>query len=440
MRFENVKSKGMKHEYKVIFSAEDIENNIVKEVENRAKTFKMQGFRPGHVPLKIVRNSVESRVIKDVFDKLISNACDTIIKEIGAAELALRPTYKFNNSYEKGRDIEIALNIETAPVFELQEFKCKIKKLAPIISDEEFENIKKGLIKNNPVWHTENDQTVQPLNKVNFKAKCLVNGVEQKKKSFERTVILPENLGEEAKFGNELLGKKVGEIFTTQFSEDDSSYQITIASIEFPVLDISWDKYVEEKFETKATVAEYEELLRQDMKNQFDNVSFVYHKQQILDYLISQYSFELPISIVGQETKSVVANVRADIEAAKRDGTVDQEDRDKTDEDITQECQDVIRKRVLLGYVLNKFAKVNNITISDEELRRFIEFEIRMMSSEQAEHMIAHYSGDPNALAYKRAELLERKVLEFLIDKSEKEMLPKTFEEAQKIVEDVLKD
>lgn len=437
MKFENVKSEGMKRDYKVILSAEEIESNITEAVAKRAKTFKMQGFRPGHVPLDIVRKNVEAGVLQEVFDKLISNACSAILKELKLTDMATRPTYKFETNYERGKDVILTISIEAAPDFELKDFKCKITKIIPVVTDKEILEAKKNLIKDNPIFEkAEKDYIIKPGDKVLFYAKCFVNGVESKKKSFENSVVLPIDIPNDAEFLQGFIGKKVKETFEFKpATEKNTIYQFTVKSIKKALLDLPFEEYaMRNGFKT---AAELEKHIKDSLETRINEVSFVYHKHQILKKLGEQYSFDLPETVIAQETKNVVANIKKELAREKREGTANEEDLKKTDEDFAKEYESLIRQRVLLGYILNKFAKQYNISANDNEVKDVIMQEVNKNPA-YASSIIAHYTGNQSALAYKRAEIVEKKVIEHLISLVEYEEIQQTFEEASKLVDEAL--
>ena len=151
MKFEKVKSEGLRHEYDVSISAEDIENRVMEIVKNKAKTYKMQGFRAGHVPLNIVRNNFEATAIKEALDTLISSASRTVVQESKVAKLATNPMYKIKGQYEKGKDLEITLYFDEAPSFELKSYDLKIEKVVPNVSPEEVGVALRRLMDTSPV-------------------------------------------------------------------------------------------------------------------------------------------------------------------------------------------------------------------------------------------------------------------------------------------------
>jgi trigger factor len=437
MEFEKVKTEGTKHEYKVVLKASDIEDCIDKIVSKRAKTYKLQGFRPGHVPLDIVRKNIEAAILPDVFGEMINEACNTIIKEIGATGIAASPTYKFEEHYENGKDVKVAISIETVPDFELKEFKGKIKKVAPLIREEDIETAKEVLIKSLPILErAEKGYVIKPGDSVLYFAQCFIKGVPSKRKSFEDSIFIPSDIPESANFLKGFVGKKVGESFDFNIDEEEGIvYRSTIKSIKKALLDLSFEEYAQKRDFKSAK--DLEEVIIKALKNEINSSIFVYHKQQILNILAKEYNFDLPRSIVEQETRNVIARIRQEIEKEKAQGEVDEEDLKKTDEDFEAEYGDLIKKRVLLGYILNKFAKKYGVTVSNNEIKEAIAKEAGMNPT-RARSVIKYYTKHPVAIEYLRAEIVEEKVIELLINLAEGAEVEKTKAEVNQLVDEIL--
>ncbi|MDR3031448.1 MAG: trigger factor [Holosporales bacterium] len=439
MKFENIKSEGMRHEYKILLHADEIEKEIVSAVEERAKTFKMQGFRVGHVPLNIVRKSVEGSLIKDVFDNLINKGYAEIIKELKITDIASRPAYKFEKEYKQGKDASINIIFEAAPSFDLKSCEIEITKIVPKVSDKEIESARKNFITNAPVYeNAEENYEIKPKDEATYKAICYVNGIESKKKSFQNTIIVPDTIPEGAELLQNFVGKKVKDCFDfIPATSKNLSYKIIIKSVRKALIDISEEEFAKRK--GFKDLAEFNQAIKENLENEINAAAFLYHKDQILETLSKQYKFELPQNVVEQEMRNILASVKRELAESKKKGTAEEKDLNKTDDELKKEYSEVVRKRVMLGYVLNKIAKEENITVTDDEFRNVILTEINRNPS-SANYLINHYSKNPGAVAYKKAEIIEQKVISLLISRSKAKKVEKTKEEVDAIVKALLED
>jgi trigger factor len=439
MNIEKIKTSGMRYDYRVVLSANEVDERIVEAVGKKAKTFKMHGFRPGRVPFNIVRKNVESSILPKVLEELASDACKSVVKEIGSAEIAVPPTYKFVSQYKSGQGIVLEVIVETAPEFELHEFKCVLNKVVPNIRDEDVLAQKKSIMDNFPVFKkTNKEYSIQCGDEISYTVKCYVNGTEDKKGGYSNALRLPVELPEEEVFLKRFIGLKVHEFFEHSSVKNPAEMLIiTITSIRERLNDLTDEQYVSES--GLVSLDEFDRMARLSVELGINRLAFIYHKQQILDVLSNEYAFDLPETVVRQETKNVVANIRRELEREKIDGTVDKADLTKTNDDFAAEYEPIIKKRVLLGYVLNKFARKYGITASFEEVETAIVTSAKL-NNQDLRLVEEFYAKNPAAIAYKRAEIIEEKVITHLLSLAEGHELQKTEKEINELVEKILED
>ena len=440
MKFEKVKSEGLRHEYDVSISAEDIENRVMEIVKNKAKTYKMQGFRAGHVPLNIVRNNFEATAIKEALDTLISSASRTVVQESKVAKLATNPMYKIKGQYEKGKDLEITLYFDEAPSFELKSYDLKIEKVVPNVSPEEVGVALRRLMDTSPVHEkAEPNYAVKSKDMVSYQAKCYNNGVESKKKSFANVIMVPDVIPEDAEFLANFIGKKVGEVFDFVPATDKSlKYKIELKSIERAIADITPEDYAKRRgFSDKKDL---EDAIRDQMENEINDLAYIYHKSQILEQFSKDYNFAIPQAVFDREMNIAIASYKREegIDAPISKPTPKAEKK-KSDEEIKKELTDIVNKRCILGYVLNKISEQEKIIVSETDMNVALNAEISK-NPRYAQNIVDYYTKNPEALDFKKAEVLERKVIEFLLTKSTGKEVKKTKAEIEKLLDELLQD
>jgi trigger factor len=428
----------MRREYRVVFEAGEIDEALDVEAARKATSFRLPGFRPGHVPIHIVRRSLRPDAIKSVLESLVSKACDSIVREAGVSGLAAGPAYRYETPYESGRDVEVTVFVDVAPAFELKPYELKVTEIIPDVREETVDERISSLMKALPLREdAEDGYTVKPLDHVAYKAVCYVDGRESKKRSFQDEMVIPENPTGDVSFILGFVGKRVGEKFEyVTPSNAKLRYEIFIRSIEKTILGATPEEYAE-----KQGYGELDSLratTRSVIENEINGSAYLYHKNQVLEALAAQYQFDLPDTIIETEMRSVLAEIRRELKE-ERHMNPQSEEPFKTDEELREEYIDVVRKRVLLGYVLNKVAMVEGIVATDEELRYAIEAELGKNPVIRSS-IIRHYSENPAAITYKRAEIVERKVISFLMSKANTTKIKKTKEEVEAMVEELLKE
>jgi trigger factor len=312
VKIEEIKVDGVNFEYKAVLANDDIENGISKAISQKAITYKIPGFRPGHVPLSIAAKKLRPSVLPNVLEEMVEEACKTIVNEIkktGVNNFTTDPVYEIKNEYKEGQDIELSVFVEAVPTFELKEFQCKIIKILPKIEDNELEEMMQSRMKTVPVLEeVDNEYCVQTEDLVSCEVNVYINSVYNKKNSFEQKIIAGSISDQENNIALVLIGKKVGQVF--EFippDKNNTKYKITIKSVQKKV-DLPIEEYAK-----KIGFNDFESFKKDTsyfLKQKIDEIIFTYHKQQILSYLAQQYVFAIPNSVIKQETKNVIINIR----------------------------------------------------------------------------------------------------------------------------------
>ena len=434
MSIEKVSSEGLKSIFKVVIPSDIVENAFDAKAREKGRNFKMHGFRPGHVPLPIIRKVKKDEISRDALDKLVTDACNSVLNQNEIKELATKPTFKLEKQLEEGKELSITLTIETTPKFELKPYDFEISKIVPNVPQSDIEEWQKKIMAESPIREpAEDSHTIAALDSVSYSAVYNKNGKPNKSKDISNTVIIPSEISKNDKFLNQLLGKKIRDTFDFVANEQDGErYSVSINSIQKVVKNLTPEEYaVKSGFKD---LSEWNDAIKKSIEHNILNSAYLYHKSQIIEALMKDYSFDLPKTIVDQESKVVLQQIKAERESEKRKG---EKVEDKSDDELMTEYADTVQKRVLLGYIFNKIARKEGIVATDYEVNQVILAEIQANPT-MAKQIVEYYRRNPVLLTYKRAEITERKVVDFLVAHVKTKEEPKTLSEIETMVQKLL--
>ena len=83
MQITETSAEGLKHEFKVVVSAEDIERRMVTRLDELGRTTRLPGFRPGKVPMAILRQRFGDSVMGEVIERSVNESSVEVIQEKG---------------------------------------------------------------------------------------------------------------------------------------------------------------------------------------------------------------------------------------------------------------------------------------------------------------------------------------------------------------------
>jgi trigger factor len=221
-------------------------------------------------------------------------------------------------------------------------------------------------------------------------------------------------------FDDQLVGIKGGETRTVKIdvAEDHPNDQLRGKEVEFEVT------AKEVRQPTAATVddelakssgMENLEALRaavsEQLGREYAQVSRALLKRELLDKLSEIHTFDLPEGIVESEFEGIWKQV---LDAKERD-SLDPDDKDKTEEELKASYREIAERRVRLGLLLADVGRVNNITVTQDDLNRAIHTEASRFPGQEA-RVIEYFQKDPNALQELQAPIFEDKVVDFVIE------------------------
>ena len=114
MNVKNTLSKGLKRDFEVTIPASDIEADLLAQLQTIGKKVKIAGFRPGKIPLPLLKQRYKDSALKDVLETSVDKAIKKVVKD-NDLKPALKPSVTVT-FYEEGKDLILVIKIEILPV------------------------------------------------------------------------------------------------------------------------------------------------------------------------------------------------------------------------------------------------------------------------------------------------------------------------------------
>jgi len=120
MQVTETTSEGLKREFSVVVPAGDVENQMASRLSEIGRTISLPGFRPGKVPVGILRKRFGDSVRGEVLEKTIQDSWQEALTDKGLRPAA-EPKVEIV-TFEEGKDLEYKLNVELLPEIEAVDF------------------------------------------------------------------------------------------------------------------------------------------------------------------------------------------------------------------------------------------------------------------------------------------------------------------------------
>ena len=122
MQVTETLAEGLKRAYTIVLAADDIEHRRTARLVDLGKTLRLPGFRPGKVPLPVVRQRFGSAVTAEVVEQSVSDATRQVLSERGL-RAALQPKVDLVSA-DPTRDLEFKVEVELLPDITLPDFSA----------------------------------------------------------------------------------------------------------------------------------------------------------------------------------------------------------------------------------------------------------------------------------------------------------------------------
>ena len=419
--------KGLKTDLKVIVDKKTINQQIFQRFEELKKTINLKGFRPGKVPVDVLKRQFGKAVYGEVLDKVLKESSSKAIAE-NKIKIASQPRIELKSHGEE-KDLEYIIHVEQLPNIKIKGIEnIKITKYEVKVSPVDIDNKIKEIAKNQNNFQSRKDgESAKQGDLVIFDYKATVDGKEFKGGESKNTqVILGRDLFIKD-FDKQLLGSKknTDKIVNVtlpenypikEYSSKKAKFICKITNIKRPE-----EVKINNEFAKALGAKDLNDLkltVSKQIENQFKATLDLLTKKEILDQLNKFKDIQIPDSLIEQEIHMMTHGMKKDeIEKNKK---------------LNEETA---KKRIKTGLILNEFGEQNNLKVQEEEIKKEIQNQIQMMP-EQAKQVSEYYQKNPSALANLRGGIYEEKIISLIKDKAKTTKKTISIKEAEKIIID----
>ena len=416
-------SEGLKKEFKVIMDAAELEGKLKERLAGMQGTVQLPGFRPGKVPVELLRQRFGPSVMGEVVQEAINTGAQEAIKS-GDFKPALQPKIEVT-SFDEGADLEYTIEIEVLPEIEPGDLSSlKLERLSAEVGDNDIEE-QLGKIAHQQRRFTASDEkhkseTGDAL-RIDFTG--TIDGEKfEGGTGTDVTLVLGDSQFVPG-FAEQLLGVEKDqrvkvdvtfpEAYHEQLAGKNASFEVEVREIRCPQI-----VEVDNELASELGLDSLEDLrdaVKEQLEKEYAGLSRARLKRSLLDILANQHKFELPEGLVSQEFEAIWQQVVRDRENGRPDPDLE----GRSDDDIKSEFRQIAERRVRLGLLLAEVGSRNNVQVEQEEVQRAIADQARQLPPEQQRQAFEFYRDNPDAAAQLQAPIFEDKVIDFIIEMAE---------------------
>jgi trigger factor len=410
-------------------------NTIQSEVDSRlkklARTVKMDGFRPGKVPLSVVAQRYGYSVQYEVMNDKVGEAFAAAANE---AKLRVAGQPKITEK-EGAPEGELAFDavFEVYPEVKIGDLAAaEVEKVSTEVTDEAIDRTLDILRKQRRTFAQKPaDAVVQAGDRVTVDFEGKIDG-----EAFEggKAEDFPFMVGEGQmlkEFDEAVRGMKSGEskTFPLAFPEDyhgkdvagkTADFMVTVKKIEAAHLPEVDEALAKSLGIADPTVEGLRADIRKNLEREVKFRLLARNKQAVMDALVAKAELDLPKSSVQSEVDRLIEGARADL---KQRGIKDADKAPIPDDMFRPQAE----RRVRLGLVVAELVRANNLQAKPEQIKAHID-ELAA-SYEKPADVVRWYFSDNRRLAEVEAVVIENNVTDFVLGKAKVNAKSVSFDE-----------
>jgi trigger factor len=419
--------KGLNKDIKVFVDKKTMNGYMDEKYEEIKGSVNLKGFRPGKVPREILKRQFGKAIFGEVLDKVLKDTStkaleENKIKPAGQPKLDLK-------TYGEDKDLEYVISVTELPKVEVKSVEnIKFDEYTVKIDEKETDKRIQEIAKNQPNFKdVDKDVKSKEGDLVVFDYKATVDGKEFKGSEGQNTQL---TLGKDLflkGFDKQLTGVKKDEEKTVEavlpenFPEKDlvnktAKFNCKITAVKKPEPVEINDEFA--KNLGAKDLNDLKSLITKQINDEYKNSLERLSKNQILKEIEKFKVDEIPENLIEEEVKILSQGMS-------------EEDAKKSRKNF----EDIAKKRIKVGLILNEFGEQNQIKVTEQELQAEVQKQVRMMPG-QEKMVMEFYQKNPSALSSLRGTVYEEKIIGLIKEKAKANKKEVTKDEAEKILKE----
>jgi len=417
--------EGLERKLKIQIPTETVETQVESRLKSMLPRVKIDGFRPGKVPFKIVKQHYGDQIFQEVAGELIQSSFrDALTQE--NLNPAGDPSIS-TDGIKPGEPIEFTATFEIYPEVELAPVAgMKLEKIKSEVTDADVDKMIETLRKQRTSW-TVVERDAGDGDKVVIDFKGMIDGEAFEGGSAEDVPVVLGSGAMVPGFEDNLKGVKADDekTFKVSFPDDyqaehlagkEAEFAVTVKSVEEATL-----PEIDEEFARLFGVEDggIEKLradIRGNMERELENRVRAELKNAVMEQLIEKNPIDVPAAIVQQEAETLRKQTAAQMPGA---------------EQPVAAYMDDATRRVKLGLILAEVVKTAAIQPDAEKVRQRVE--AMSKDYEDPDEFVRYYQSNPQLLRGIETLVMEDMVVDWIVDQAEVSETERSFDDLMNV-------
>jgi len=397
---------GLERRMTVQVPAERVEQEVQSRLDSMSKTVRLDGFRPGKVPLKVIEKKYGNQVRLEVVDELVNSTMQEALSQESIRPVG-QPSVK-PKEIQPGEPLEYVATFEVFPELSgMLDYGFKVTKPVVEITSDDVGNMLENLRQQRATWNVV-ERAAQSGDQVNIDFEGTIGGAPFAGNKAEQ---MPLVLGANTMipgFEDQLAGVSVDDEKTLNitFPDDyaaaevagkDAEFQVKVNSVSEAVLPELDDDFARAFGIDENGMDGLREEITNNMQRELSGLITSKLKEQVFNGLLETNPVEVPRTLIESEIQQLQS----------------QESNQGVD---ASSLQATAERRVKLGVLISEIVKLNNIQVDPDRVRKLVDTIAE--SYEKPEEVVQWYYGNQEMLAGVQSSVMEELAVEWVISSS----------------------
>ena len=413
--------EGLERKLKIQIPTETVDMQVESRLKSMLPRVKIDGFRPGKVPMKVVKQHYGDQVFQEVAGELIQNSFHEALTQENlhpAGEPAIATDgIKQGEPLEFTATFEVFPEVELAPVADL-----KLEKITSTVSEADIDNMIETLRKQRSSWN-QVDRAADDGDRVVIDFIGRVDGEAFEGGSADSVPVVIGSGAMIPGFEDNLKGHKAGDetTFKVNFPDDyqaehlagkEAEFEVKVSAVEESVLPEIDEEFARSFGVEDGNTEKLREDIRGNMERELESRIRAETKNAVMDQLIASNPIDVPAAIVRQEAETLQKQT-----ATTAPGS----------EQPVDSYMNEATRRVKLGLILAEAVKIAAIQPDANKVRERVE--TMSKDYEDPDEFVRYYQSNPQLLKGIETLVMEDMVVDWILDQAEINETERSFDD-----------
>lgn len=416
-------AEGLDRKFLIKVPAAELEKKLTARLSEIKGQVHLKGFRKGKAPVSHLKKLYGKGVMSEIVQEIVTETSQKAFSERDL-QPAMAPHPHFHSDMEAvmdGKaDLEYDVHAEILPEFEpmdVSELKLS-KPVAEIPQDDIDEALQRVADQQTSYAARGKTAKAKDGDQVLIDFVGSIDGEEfegGKGEDFELVLGSGQFI---PGFEEQIVGAKTGddvdvkvsfpeEYHAKDLAGKEAAFAVTVKEVRAP------EKVeINDELATKVGLESLDDLtsrIKERIETEYKQLSRAHVKRGLLDKLDEAHSFDLPNGMVNAEFDQIWQQVQS--------AELDEEDKEKSEDELKEEYRKIAERRVRLGLVLAEIGKRAEVEVPNEELQRELINTARSYPGQEKE-VLEFYQKNPQAMQQLRAPIFEEKVVDYILERA----------------------